>query len=105
MNGMPTQNKMLNQIAEAMAKADGSDLRTNADRYRRLAVAALKALTKPTDAMVDAAHEAVSFDDLWAINSRADFRKAVRAMMLAATKESCRQDNLVIAPTGNVSPK
>ena len=33
--------------------------------------------------MVDAAHEAVWFDAFWAINSRADFKKAVRAMIRA----------------------
>jgi hypothetical protein len=75
---------MLDQIAEAIAKADGGDLHADADRYRRLAVAALKPLMKPTDAMVDAAHTAVEFDNFWAINSRADFRKAVKAMVLAA---------------------
>jgi hypothetical protein len=78
---------MLDQIAEAIAKADGGDVHADADRYRRLALAALKPLLKPTDAMVDAGHEAVEFDNLWAINSRADFRKAVRAMILVAMKE------------------
>jgi hypothetical protein len=34
--------------------------------------------------MVDAAHEAVWFDAFWAINSRADFKKAVWAMIRAA---------------------
>jgi hypothetical protein len=54
-------------------------------RYRKLALAASKALSRPTDAMVDAAHQAVWSDAYWAINSRADFRKAVRAMIKAAT--------------------
>jgi hypothetical protein len=76
---------MLDQIAQAIAKADVGDAHDDGDRYRRLALAALKPLMKPTDAMVDAAHEAVEFDNLWAINSRADFRKAVRAMVLAVT--------------------
>jgi hypothetical protein len=49
-----------------------------------LARAALKPLTRPTEAMVNAAHEAVWFDAFWAINSRADFKKAVRAMIRAA---------------------
>jgi hypothetical protein len=31
--------------------------------------------------MIDAAHEAVWFDAAWAINSRRDFRRAVRAMI------------------------
>jgi hypothetical protein len=78
---------MLDQIAEAIAKADGGDLHADADRYRRLAMGALKPIIKPTDAMVDAARAAVEFDNIWAINSRADFRTAVRAMILVAMKE------------------
>ena len=34
--------------------------------------------------MIDAAHEAASFDDMWAINSRRDFKRAVKAMLAAA---------------------
>jgi hypothetical protein len=56
-------------------------------RYRRLALGALQPLAKPTEHMIDAAHEAVWSDGLWAINSRRDFRKAVEAMILAAMKE------------------
>jgi hypothetical protein len=37
--------------------------------------------------MVDAAHEAVSFDGAWAIRGRSDFRKAVRAMVRTAMAE------------------
>jgi hypothetical protein len=37
--------------------------------------------------MFDAAHEAAWSDAFWAINSRRDFRKAVRAMILATVKE------------------
>jgi|HubBroStandDraft_4_1064222.scaffolds.fasta_scaffold1626860_2 hypothetical protein len=36
--------------------------------------------------MIDAAHEAVWSDGFWAINSRRDFQKAVRAMILTAMK-------------------
>ena len=78
---------MVNQVAGAIAKADGARYGVDPERYRRLAVAALKPLTKPTDTMIDAAHEAVWSDGLWAINSRVDFRKAVRAMILAAINE------------------
>jgi hypothetical protein len=78
---------MLDQIAAAIAKADGGDFQADPARYRRLALAALKPLAKPTDHMVDAAHEAVSFDDHWAINSRRDFRQAVRAMIAVTMKE------------------
>jgi hypothetical protein len=75
---------MIDQIAEAIARADGGDLRADPARYRRLALAALMPLVKPTGHMIDAAHAAVWSDELWAINSRRDFQKAVRAMILAA---------------------
>jgi hypothetical protein len=77
---------MLEQVAEAIATADGADTQDDAARYFRLAQAALKPLVKPTDTMIDAAHEAVWSDGFWAINSRRDFQKAVRAMIVAATK-------------------
>ncbi len=79
----------IDQIAHAIAEADGSDFRAESARYRRLAVAALQPLANPTDA-IDAAHEAASFDDMWAINSRRDFKRAVRAMLAAA---SIKQNN------------
>jgi hypothetical protein len=75
---------MVEQIARAIATADGAEFENDPARFRRLALAALKPLTRPTEAMVDAAHEAVWFDAYWAINSRADFKKAVRAMIQAA---------------------
>jgi hypothetical protein len=75
---------MVDQVSRAIAKADGTNFESDPPRYRRLALAALKPLTQPTEAMVDAAHEAVWFDAFWAINSRADFKKAVRAMIRAA---------------------
>ena len=75
---------MIEQIARAIATADGAEFEGDPTRFRRLALAALQPLTRPTDTMVDAACEAVSFDGAWAINSRADFRKAVRAMIQAA---------------------
>ncbi len=78
---------MVEQIARAIAKADGTDLDSDPARYRRLALAAVKPIARPTEAMVDAAHEAVWFDAYWAINSRADFKKAVRAMIRAAMDE------------------
>jgi len=78
---------MVDQIARAIATADCAEVVDDPARFRRLALAALKPLTKPTEAMVDAAHEAVSFDGFWAINSRRDFKKAVRTMILAAMNE------------------
>lgn len=76
-------SSMVDQIGRAIAKADATDFDGDPDRFRRLALAALKPLTRPTEAMVDAAHEAVWSDAFWAINSRADFRKAVLAMIRA----------------------
>jgi hypothetical protein len=78
---------MIDLIAEAIAKADGGDLGADRARYRRLALAALKPLTMPTEAMIDAAHEAVWSDGFWAINSRRDFHRAVKAMILAAIRD------------------
>lgn len=78
---------MLDQIADAIAKADGAAIQADPARYRRLALAALKPLEVPTASMIDAAHEAVWSDNFWAINSRRDFQKAVRALIRAASKE------------------
>lgn len=78
---------MIEQVARAIAKADGARYADDPARFQRLALAALKPLARPTEAMVDAAHAAVEFDDYWAINSRSDFRKAVRAMVRAAVEE------------------
>ena len=78
---------MIDQIGMAIAKTDGAAFEDDPARFRRLALAALEPLTRPTEAMVDAAHEAVWSDAYWAINSRADFKKAVRAMVLAAMAE------------------
>ena len=75
---------MVEQVAKAIAQADGSRFEADPARFRKLALAALKPLARPTEAMVDATHEAVWSDAFWAINSRADFRKAVRAMIRAA---------------------
>jgi hypothetical protein len=82
-----TLKTMIDLIAEAIAKADGGDLGADRARYRRLALAALKPLTMPTEAMIDAAHEAVWSDGFWAINSRRDFQRAVKAMILAAIRD------------------
>ena len=79
----PTDS-MVDQVGRAIAKADGANFESDPPRYRRLALAALGPLVRPTEAMVDAAHEAVWSDAFWAINSRADFKKAVRAMLRAA---------------------
>ena len=76
------------RAAYAAAKADRAA--GDADRYTRMADAVIAELAKPTDAMIDAAYEAVRFDEAWAINSRQDFRKAVRAMVQTARQKQGR---------------
>ena len=77
-------SSMVDQVAAAIATADGAKFEHDPARFRRLALAGLKPVARPTEAMVDAAYEAVRFDEHWAVNSRRDFRKGVRAMILAA---------------------
>ena len=76
------------RAACATAKADRAA--GDADRYTRMADAVIAEFAKPTDAMIDAAYEAVRFDEAWAINSRQDFRKAVRAMVQTARQKQGR---------------
>lgn len=92
MHGRPAHQStsMLDAIAAAMAEADGRALADDPARYRRMAMAALKPLLRPTEGMIDAAHKAVWFDAQWAINSRSDFKKAVRAMIKAAMEGEAR---------------
>ena len=78
---------IIDVMAAALAKADNAGPGADAERYRHLAVAALRAMLKPSDAMLDAAHEAVWFDGFWAIKGKADFRRAVKAMISAAIRE------------------
>jgi hypothetical protein len=90
--GMPRRRgaqarSRLERVARALAEADGGDFDAEPARYRRLAVAALGPLARPTAAMIDAAHEAVWFDAGWAIDNRSDFRKAARAMIEAVLRE------------------
>ena len=72
------------RAARAVAKVDRGSSADNADRYTRMADAVIAEFAKPTDAMIDAAYEAVRFDEAWAINSRRDFVKAVKAMVRPA---------------------
>jgi hypothetical protein len=78
---------MIDRIGRAIAAADNGDFEADNPRYRRLAAASLKALSRPPEAMVDAAYQAVWFDDHWAINGRRDFKKAVKAMITFAVRE------------------
>lgn len=72
---------MIEQVATAIAEADGARFEDDPARFQKLALAALKPVARPTEAMVDAAHAAVEFDDQWAINSRADCREAARPII------------------------
>jgi hypothetical protein len=69
------------RAARAVAKVARGYAADNADRYIRMADAVIAEFVKPTDAMIDAAYEAVRFDEAWAINSRRDFVKAMKAMV------------------------
>ena len=53
-----------------------------------MALATLKPLGKPSKGMIYAAHAAVEFDAMWAINTNQDFSKAVRAMIKAVSEEA-----------------
>ena len=72
-----------NRAALAIEKAAQRSAPDDADRYASMADAVIAEFAKPTDAMIDAAYEAVRFDEAWAINSRRDFVKAVKAMVRA----------------------
>jgi hypothetical protein len=72
------------RAARAVARVAHVSAADNADRYARMADAVIAEFAKPTDAMIDAAYEAVRFDEAWAINSRRDFVKAVKAMVRSA---------------------
>ena len=78
---------MLDTVARAISKADGGSFEQDRDRYRHLALAAVRSLARPTKGMIIAAHAAVEFDAMWAINSNRDFARAVKAMMGAVANE------------------
>lgn len=72
------------RAARAIAKVAREAAADSTDRYIRMADAVIAEFAKPTDAMIDAAYEAVRFDEAWAINSRRTFVKAVKAMVRSA---------------------
>ena len=74
---------MVDQVGKAIAKADGACFESSAS-LPKVGIGGAEAADPPTEAMVDAAHKAVWSDAFWAINSRADFKRAVRAMIRAA---------------------
>lgn len=79
---------MLDVVARAVATADGGSFDLDRDRYRQLALAAVRALARPSKGMIYAAHAAVEFDAMWAINTNRDFARAVKAMMEAVAQET-----------------
>jgi hypothetical protein len=72
------------RAVRAVAKAARGCAPDDVDRYTRMADAVIAEFAKPTDAMIDAAYEAVRFDEAWSINSRRDFVKGVKAMVRTA---------------------
>ena len=77
------------RAARAVAKVAQGSTADNADHYTRMADAVIAEFAKPTNAMIDAAYEAVRFDEAWAINSRRDFVKAVNAMVRTTLNKRC----------------
>lgn len=64
---MPGQSEavgttILDLVGQAIAAADEVEFQADPGRYRRLALAALGPLRKPTEAMVYSSHQAASFD-------------------------------------------
>jgi hypothetical protein len=49
---------MVDRIAHAIAEADDRGFQVDPARHRRPAIAALQPLASPTEAMIDAAHQA-----------------------------------------------
>lgn len=78
---------MVDQAGKAIAKADGDCFESNAPRYRKLALGALKPLARPPDRGDGRCRPCGSMvDAFWTINSRAAFKKPVRAIIRAAMK-------------------
>ena len=80
------------KAARAVAKVARGSAADNADHNTRMADAVIAEFAKPTDVMIDAAYEAVRFDEAWAINSRRDFVKAVKAMVRTALDKHSKTD-------------
>ncbi len=74
------------RAGRAAAKADRGCTVGDADRYTRIVDAVIAEFAEPTDAMIDAAYEAVRFDEDWAINSRRALSKAVKAVVCVPTR-------------------
>ena len=80
------------RAARAVTKVARGSAADNTDQYTRMADAVIAEFAKPTDVMIDAAYEAVRFDEAWAINSRRDFVKAVKAMVRTALDKHSKTD-------------
>ncbi len=48
---MPKPARLVDQVTEAISKADSGNLITDGDRHRRLSLTALKPMMTPTDAI------------------------------------------------------
>src|SRR5712692_3856366 len=79
-------NEFLIRAAKAAAGAGGARYGDAVDIYHRFAQAVIAEGANPSPAMIDAAYEAVRFDEHWAINSRRDFQTAVKAMVRHARR-------------------
>src|SRR5664279_427444 len=64
------------RAARAVAKVARGSAVDNADRYIRMADAVIAEFAKPTDGMIDAAYEAVRFDEAWAHQLAARLRQS-----------------------------
>jgi hypothetical protein len=49
--------------------------------------ASVKKMVDPTEAMIDAAHATIWYDDAWAVFNRREFRPVVRAIITHAIAE------------------
>jgi len=63
-------NDFLIRAAKAAARAVGARYDDDVDHYHRITQALIAEVAKSSPAMIDAAYEAVQFDEHWAINWR-----------------------------------
>jgi len=87
--------KAMWEVRRAKAQAIGLHLEEWGDGYwpkanhiMEEARAAIEAMREPTGPMIDAAYEAVEFNDAWQITDAGDYLKALNAMISAALEDS-----------------
>ena len=81
---VPVDLSFRNRVARAVENSYRGAADDDAGRWVRIADKVIMEFARPTDAMIDAVYEANRFDEAWAINSRRDCVKAIRAMVRAA---------------------